>query len=112
VATYKWFDAQPLSPLNYYRVKSVGLNGETKQTRIVMLAFNKNSSISIYPNPVQNRLHVTGAASKASYQINAINGQLFQEGVLTDAALLDVHTLPAGQYVLTVNGVRVKFLKQ
>ncbi len=56
-SAYHLFDTQPANGDNYYRVKSIGLNGDVKYTSIVKATFSGNSfmTISVYPNPVKNR---------------------------------------------------------
>jgi hypothetical protein len=54
---YDFIDAAPLSSNNYYRIKSIGINGEIQYSAIVKLsAEEKMPSISVYPNPVTDRL--------------------------------------------------------
>lgn len=50
---YNWLDANPLSGNNYYRVRSVGLDGTFDYSSTVLVKMGKMASgIRIYPNPV------------------------------------------------------------
>lgn len=52
--SYGWLDATPLSGSNFYRIKSVGLNGEIKYSPIVKVLTGKVlPSFTIAPNPVE-----------------------------------------------------------
>jgi len=53
--SYIWEDNAPQNGANYYRIKSIDINGSTKYTTIVkVMTGNIKSGISIYPNPVSN----------------------------------------------------------
>jgi hypothetical protein len=51
---YSWLDEHPLEGNNFYRIKSIGRNGEIIYSSIVKVGFTKGpSAITIYPNPVK-----------------------------------------------------------
>jgi hypothetical protein len=54
--TYNWLDVNAAQGNNFYRIKSIGNNGEVKYSAIVKVNINssKTSSMKIYPNPVTN----------------------------------------------------------
>lgn len=56
--SYLGFDASPVSGANYYRVKSIGLNGAAKYTGVVKVIIGKDvaSSVSVYPNPIKGNV--------------------------------------------------------
>ena len=55
-SNYLQIDAAPLPLNNYYRIKAIGLNGETTYSNIVkVLPEKSHSAISVYPNPVANK---------------------------------------------------------
>jgi hypothetical protein len=81
--TYTQFDAQPL-PVNYYRVKTFGLNGQIRYSAVVKLAFHQAEAFAIYPNPVTGR----------SFQLQLVNK-------------------PAGAYTLSIyNAIGQKVLQK
>lgn len=52
--SYSWLDATPLTGSNFYRIKSLGINGEIKYSPIVkVLTGNILPSFTIAPNPVE-----------------------------------------------------------
>lgn len=52
-SNYQWIDANPFDGYNYYRIKSIGINGDTKYSQVVRVYMGKGKrSISVYPNPV------------------------------------------------------------
>ena len=52
-AAYLAQDVKPVEGYNYYRVKSVDINGKTEYTNIVKVLMGTiKQNISIYPNPI------------------------------------------------------------
>jgi hypothetical protein len=52
-SNYQWIDANHFDGYNYYRIKSIGLNGDIKYSQVVRVYMGKGKpSISVYPNPV------------------------------------------------------------
>jgi hypothetical protein len=54
-ASYPQTDTHPLEGYNYYRIKSVDINGQIAYSNVVkVLHGNENKKIIVYPNPIQN----------------------------------------------------------
>jgi len=50
---YQWLDQNITSGYNYYRIKSVDINGKTNYTQVVKVLIGKSESeITVYPNPI------------------------------------------------------------
>ena len=55
--TYNWLDATTLTGTVFYRIKSIGINGEIKYSSIVKVMMgNVKPSITISPNPVEGSI--------------------------------------------------------
>ena len=86
-ATYNWLDVQAVSGNNYYRVRGIGIAGDSKYSRIVKVTMGMaNAGIVVFPNPVVNRhmaLLFTDMA-KGIYQIKLVNnlGQTLMTGLI------------------------------
>ncbi|MEO6733000.1 MAG: Ig-like domain-containing protein [Ferruginibacter sp.] len=53
--TYNWLDTNPVYGNNFYRIRSVNLDGSFEYTNVVVVKLDKPvSGIRIYPNPVTN----------------------------------------------------------
>ena len=53
--SYEWLDQEPAVGLNYYRIRSVDLDGKTSFSSIAKVMIDQPAgSISVYPNPVIN----------------------------------------------------------
>jgi hypothetical protein len=49
---YNWTDANPVEGYNYYRIRSVDLDGKTAYTSIVKVQMSQTAAeIKVYPNP-------------------------------------------------------------
>ena len=74
------------------------------------------TNLVVYPNPTNGILFVEthGRASQRtdqSYRITNLMGQILQIGsIMGDSQSLDVSALPAGMYLLTIDGATVKFV--
>jgi trimeric autotransporter adhesin len=72
---YNFLDATPLAQDNYYRVKAISINGQTQYSAIVrVVAETKETSIAVYPNPVEDKLvkiHFTSNTGK--YSVSLLN---------------------------------------
>lgn len=53
IKTYRFVDKTPETGKNYYRLRSVDLNGESKYSEIRMVNFSGSVSINVGPNPAQ-----------------------------------------------------------
>jgi hypothetical protein len=72
---------------------------------------NTLTSLKLYPNPVQDVLHVDGSASKEfEYEVLSIDGKLLQKG--KSQGEISVKELRKGNYVLRVGQQQVSFVKQ
>ena len=73
---YSWMDKNATSGYNYYRIKSVDLNGKANYTQVVKLWMgNVSGEISVFPNPVVNgniNLQLTNQPS-GIYYVRVLN---------------------------------------
>ncbi len=118
---YSWLDQQTLTGNNFYRVRSVGNNGETKVSEVVKVNMaGEPSSITVFPNPVKEdgMLSVSMVNEpKGTYQINLVNatGQVVLRRTINHVGSNTVYsvklnnTVAHGNYVLQVfEGNKVK----
>ena len=79
--SYNWIDNSPVVGDNYYRVKSIGIAGDTKYSNTNIVNFGRGiRDITVYPNPLNgNNLTVQfRAMGKGVYTLRLMNtsGQL------------------------------------
>jgi Secretion system C-terminal sorting domain len=119
-ANYTFTDQDPIKALNYYRIEIVNEDGSTTYSGIRTLgsASAGTATVSIYPNPATDRLHVTTSANTAfNILIVDVQGRVVRQvavasGNTTDITISD---LVKGIYfaeILTGNSKTVtEFLK-
>lgn len=116
---YNHFDQQPLTGRSYYRLKQTDYNGDYSYSAPEMVYLgDEPASLSVYPNPAENRLTLTGSiAINQPIKIIDPMGRNLSESVTeisrNDQSLsLDVSALKAGVYVLQVGQESVAFVKR
>ncbi|MCB0699024.1 MAG: T9SS type A sorting domain-containing protein [Chitinophagales bacterium] len=61
-----------------------------------------NTGIIIYPNPASSTIHVSAADEYNNYSISNITGQVELQGTLTNDKSINVSSLAAGQYIISL----------
>ena len=120
-ASYFAKDISPIKGINYYRLKVLDNDGKYKYSEVVSVNTVKNSTLSVFPNPVQNNLKVSHnkAISGATINILTTDGQQVKTVNVQSGAVqtsIMVNELSRGHYIVVFenNGEKVtsKFIKQ
>src|SRR5690606_34937656 len=70
----------------FYRLKMIDLDGTTKLSAVVSVISNASGiELSVFPNPVKDRLTIKGASNGSSYNIYDKLGKKVLEGRITEA---------------------------
>ncbi len=115
---YSLFDAGNFSKTTYYRIKIVGLNGQVKYSRIILVKPTSNTELSIYPNPVVNNLFIAGLNGSSDIRIvNAKGMAIRQLKTAANSISMDVSKLTSGFYVISIltedgNVTKKSFVKE
>lgn len=110
---YTVYDNQPMDGINYYRLQSLDKDGLATFSGVRSLNFEQTQIVSVYPNPVTDKLLIrTGdvAAVKEAH-ISDLQGRIVYR-TNTIAEGIDVKALPPSTYVLQVewsNGQTASF---
>jgi len=110
---YSWLDENVTSGYQYYRVRSIGKDGQLQYTQIVkVLIGDLDASISVYPNPIVNgSIQIQFSNQVAGvYEIRLMNslGQLILSKVVThndgnsSEIITPAHKLAKGIYQLEI----------
>jgi hypothetical protein len=106
---YHWADEDPMQGLAYYRLRQVDLDGETKFSDMVPVAYQgPRPTLVLYPNPAQDRIAVElppQTSGSAVLQLYDASGRLvLQRSHSVDYdgphLQLPLHGLDGGSYVL------------
>jgi Secretion system C-terminal sorting domain len=100
---YKYVDNNPNDNINYYRLVMVDIDSRKALSNIIRVNGCKNSNITIYPNPVQDVLNISGV--KAGNLIQVINslGQIIITKTATQSTeTLHVVELPKNIYTISI----------
>jgi hypothetical protein len=115
-AAYTYVDQQPLSPVNYYRLKVVENNGSVDYSKVLKVNVTRpGSSFQAFPNPVATSLTIRfpEPQKNVDMRIADMSGRMVKEAQLGAGQSLqvDVSRLVKGVYVLMVNGESMLFSK-
>ncbi|GAA5219565.1 T9SS type A sorting domain-containing protein [Membranihabitans marinus] len=115
---YTITDLQPYSGKTWYRLKQVDLDGSFSYSNTEEANINSNSYLSIYPNPSQDFITLSGSNIDLS-QVRIFNGlgqdvsNLLNIGTgKTSRQVIDISTLPANIYYIMISNQMHKLIKQ
>jgi len=102
--SYTYTDRSPVNGQNFYRLKQVDINGQYTFSPIRSVAFGDAGTISVYPNPVNDKVLISGLQGVYTVTISNALGQvvLKQSGLKTQSAELNTAGLAPGVYMLTI----------
>lgn len=116
--TYTLMDANPASPVSYYRIRQEDLDGRVKYSDLRLVRFDREGlEVRLYPVPVTSLLKVNVQSpvnSAAVIRITNVSGVTVQQfktqlirGGKTEE--INVNMLPAGSYYIEILGDRYKW---
>lgn len=103
---YYFNDLKPAGGKSYYRLKMVDLDGSFAYSRIVGIQLKSNNGlVSLYPNPVADKLFVTTVDGEILKGVSVFNsvGQVIlkSEAAFSDKSI-DVRNLANGMYFVQI----------
>lgn len=111
---YDFTDVAPANGENYYRLRQVDLTGAATVFGPVMVSF-EGEGLTAFPNPVGNRLYVSGAAATSRTTILDLNGRVLSNDLNTGNGIATGKLAP-GTYLLRVESAEgtetLRFVKQ
>ena len=118
---YSSEDENPLTGINYYRLKLVKTDSNYVYSPLVNINLcDKSVTLKIYPNPAKNTLLISGnlGNEKVILQVIDNNGTKLREikTTLNGSTSIDIHSLPNGMYNLKISSktstFKIKFIKE
>lgn len=97
--TYSWDDQAPAAGLNYYRLRSVDLDGTFTFTEIVSVAMQRSAGLGvIFPNPATDQFAIL-KEKPTLVELHTLTGQKLQT---TSSDRMSVKHLSSGIYLIRV----------
>lgn len=103
---YEFLDQMTATSTIYYRLKQIDEDGTYEYSAVISInrGTDKEEIFKVYPNPVVDNLMIENGSGVAT--IYNISGQrLLEININSDQQLLDVSSLPQGNYVLTLQAI-------
>lgn len=107
---YRYTDRSPLSGTNFYRLKQTDWDGTSAYSNIDKVTFNDQAQLLFQPNPVNDRLTISGLQDIAEIQLLNTDGRILQitrPHSLTTTQI-NMSGLPAGLYLIKTTGMNGK----
>lgn len=115
VRHYNFIDDNPGSSLNYYRLRSVDVDGSTSLSTISVIKLAHKNHLMLYPVPAAGKVWIVGEGLKNSHaDLINLHGNVLKSWKLTsDRNQLETSNLPVGTYLIRMNnGTSLRFTKE
>lgn len=115
-ADYRFIDYAPHIGENYYRVMSIGKDGELKETteiRIVRIDYAGHQKIRVFPNPANDQLNIHMQAANTHLTIYSSQGLLvYENSSFSKQDTIDISRFEQGIYLIRINDSYERFVKE
>ncbi|WP_341226129.1 T9SS type A sorting domain-containing protein [uncultured Arcticibacterium sp.] len=108
--SYIFTDKSPKAKVNYYRLKSIDIDGATSYSKIIAIDFRETDALkwSLYPNPVEAgskeiNIKTKGNAEELSFRLLNINGVGIKINTTKNSSTeytVEFGSIPTGTYFL------------
>ncbi|MBK6521219.1 MAG: T9SS type A sorting domain-containing protein [Sphingobacteriaceae bacterium] len=101
---YSAMDYEPLPGISYYRLKQTDFDKNFKYSKIEAVEFKNTLEVGIYPNPSSGVFNISNCKGYDKLTITDMLGRkVYTADVEKDFMLLELNTLEAGSYFITLN---------
>ena len=110
--TYSTLDVKPYTCKNYYRLRSVDIDGKQSLSGVVLIQNDcKKVNFILYPNPVSDQLNISGLKAGEQIQLYSTDGRLLvTQKVTASTQQLDMSKYARGIYeVIIINAAERVF---
>lgn len=100
---YTFTDMAPLNGVHFYRLKQIDLDQRFEYSEIRKISFARTSSISIYPNPVQSVVNISGLELNDVIRLSNLSGKVLQTIEANNKTIaIEMNSLPNGIYHISI----------
>jgi len=114
---YQFWDTNPLTPVDYYRLKIINTNGSYSYSKTVAVRFNNPTAFSLFPNPANGSVNIelNFPAGPILLQVVDAGGhyvrtQSLQSGGSPITTSIDLTGLAPGMYFIKAGGETLSLL--
>jgi hypothetical protein len=112
---YSHVDDDPNGKLLYYRLKQTDFDGEFSYSSIVVIELPDNTQISLYPNPSETTITISGENIDSYLIFDLLGRNLTTATNVIDKSnsklVIDISNLNKGNYLLFSKNSKAKFTK-
>ena len=102
-------DITQVRKINFGQVDETQITEPGNSGSATAINAQRRISVSVYPNPTANHIHIDGLAEGETARIFSTDGRLVLSGVQTD---FDLGALPKGIYLLQIGAEVIKITKK
>ncbi|MDQ6763732.1 MAG: T9SS type A sorting domain-containing protein, partial [Bacteroidota bacterium] len=114
------FTTSAVSGGSYYRLRQINYDGLYSYSPVRFIKFDSNGLLKVYPNPVQQDMHIKTSITlnNAQMKIYNLQGKLILQKIISGNGIINVsvRSLPTGIYVAKINSggkeLRLTFIKE
>jgi hypothetical protein len=101
---YTFTDNSPQNGQNLYRLKQLDFDGKFEYSLIKTVVFENGNNISIYPNPTEGRVNITGLQGNEQIVIYDVSGRLLHQfKVASNSTTISLdEKLSSGTYQISI----------
>lgn len=116
---YSFTDATPASGINYYRLKSIDLDGRYEYSHTVVVRFEASRAFEVFPNPARDQVSIrlrTAPGPVTIRLVDASGWEILQKQLTSGGGRLsttiDIRKLKPGLYYILANDEKQKLVKE
>lgn len=105
--SYQAIDTRPVPGNNYYRLKSVDLDGKFELSKVIKINFSKTFTVSLTPNPASSfiTINLTNNREPLAMQLMDMHGRVVKTAILSNQANpVSLTGLSKGLYLIKLKG--------
>lgn len=117
LSMYKFEDKSPEKGDNYYRINQVDIDGKTTSYQPIVIAFEKDNNIKIYPTKSSNSIYIEGINNNNqeifiyNNQGVNVNTNISMNNLNSSKKELDIQNIDQGIYFIKIDNQTYKFIK-